>query len=621
MAAKAKSNKNDSTKPLQAGDEQATDMQEMNAGGTDLPAGKDYLGLTAHIKGFKEFVTTCATPTTIALQGGWGTGKTTFFQLVKQKIEKDDPNGDACVVVTIETWRFSVMNQTAALLPTLGALVEDAMSLPKPAGGGNSDDAQASEGSHASTDGEKTDGENDADDTQEKEVREKRGSGKKGFVRILSDCVAPLVAMGAELGTRIPGAGDLAGSIVSNLISVYRAGLAAMADDEEKSDHKVSDEELKRALLEQYESADSVKTMIKELASKKRLIIFVDDLDRLRPDQAIEFLEQLKNFMDCEGCVFVLAIDEAMIYEGVVDKYGERASNRKKLFFDKIIQVPFELPVAGYDIEQYIDYLADELEIGDIPCSQFAEAIATIHNDEDPSHPKNPRSIKRLMSLYKLHYLFVQASQDRYNLAKFTPDYRASLFAITVFGERFPKELSNLDLLKEKLAAQVSDGKNGAQNLEGGVALLETWLLKIAEEEAENTKIDVDDESNKNAFESAFAKALEDFQKISAIDSSLTIKDYLNRLAIPGEEWKDGKEPTTTDVYDALVVNGYLVIGGEGEQKDKIITDAGRRLGLVQATYYGNDPSQSNLYARVGYVAQKKDSKFERLLREKFCKN
>ena len=39
---------------------------------------------------------------------------------------------------------------------------------------------------------------------------------------------------------------------------------------------------------------------------QKRVVIFVDDLDRLQPQKAVEVLEVLKVFLDCENCVFVL---------------------------------------------------------------------------------------------------------------------------------------------------------------------------------------------------------------------------------------------------------------------------------------------------------------------------
>lgn len=96
--------------------------------------------------------------------------------------------------------------------------------------------------------------------------------------------------------------------------------------------------------------------------------LFVDDLDRLIPSKAVELLEVLKLFLDCKQCVFVLAIDYEVVIRGSIEKYGfasymsdkieDKERNREyekgKSFFDKIIQVLFKVPVAVYDIKNYL---------------------------------------------------------------------------------------------------------------------------------------------------------------------------------------------------------------------------------------------------------------------------
>lgn len=60
-------------------------------GVTDLPIEKladDNLHISNYIEGLSDFIRTCATPMTIALQGDWGTGKTSFMNLVIDHLEK-----------------------------------------------------------------------------------------------------------------------------------------------------------------------------------------------------------------------------------------------------------------------------------------------------------------------------------------------------------------------------------------------------------------------------------------------------------------------------------------------------------------------------------------------------
>ena len=52
-------------------------------------------------------------------------------------------------------------------------------------------------------------------------------------------------------------------------------------------------------------------------AEKGRIVIFVDDLDRLEPRRAVELMETLKIFLDLDHCVFVLAIDFDVVAQGV----------------------------------------------------------------------------------------------------------------------------------------------------------------------------------------------------------------------------------------------------------------------------------------------------------------
>src|SRR5690606_20677069 len=82
------------------------------------------------------------------------------------------------------------------------------------------------------------------------------------------------------------------------------------------------------------------------------VVVFIDDLDRLNPGRAIEVMEAIKVFLDVEHCIFVLAIDFEVVLNGVKEKYGKDVSERKaRSFFDKIIQVPFHMPVSKYQMQ------------------------------------------------------------------------------------------------------------------------------------------------------------------------------------------------------------------------------------------------------------------------------
>ena len=94
---------------------------EVNAKGskqfgiTDLPSivnkEKDVLNVHRYIRGLEMFIENCPTPMSIALQGDWGTGKTTFLQSMKQDFE----NKQEIRTVYFNTWQYSQFNMESSL--------------------------------------------------------------------------------------------------------------------------------------------------------------------------------------------------------------------------------------------------------------------------------------------------------------------------------------------------------------------------------------------------------------------------------------------------------------------------------------------------------------------------
>lgn len=136
--------------------------------------------------------------------------------------------------------------------------------------------------------------------------------------------------------------------------------------------------------------------LIKE--HRERVVVFVDDLDRLQPDKAVELLEVLKLFLDCENCVFVLAVDYEVVTLGIQQKFGNNVSEEKgKSFFDKIIQLPFKMPVANYDIHKYVKGMMERINI-----STDEKEVSLFYDLIHTSIGFNPRSMKRLFNTYEL---------------------------------------------------------------------------------------------------------------------------------------------------------------------------------------------------------------------------
>ncbi|WP_156035920.1 KAP family P-loop NTPase fold protein [Butyrivibrio sp. AE3004] len=135
-----------------------------------------------------------------------------------------------------------------------------------------------------------------------------------------------------------------------------------------------------------------------EKEHRDRVVVFVDDLDRLQPAKAVELLEVLKLFLDCDKCVFVLAVDYEVVTLGIRQKYGNEVTEEKgRSFFDKIIQLPFKMPVASYDIHRYVRGMMKKMNISD-----SESEVTLFFNLIQTSIGFNPRSMKRLFNTYEL---------------------------------------------------------------------------------------------------------------------------------------------------------------------------------------------------------------------------
>ncbi|MGM9551691.1 MAG: P-loop NTPase fold protein [Clostridia bacterium] len=146
---------------------------------------------------------------------------------------------------------------------------------------------------------------------------------------------------------------------------------------------------------------------------KERVVVFVDDLDRLQPEKAVELLEVLKLFLDCENCVFVIAVDYDVVTRGIRNKYGLDISEEKgKSFFDKIIQLPFKVPVAQYDIKNYVSDMLKNMNV-----STTANEVDLYVNLIRTSIGLNPRSVKRLFNTYQLLNIITKSSVTSINEA------------------------------------------------------------------------------------------------------------------------------------------------------------------------------------------------------------
>lgn len=107
---------------------------------------------------------------------------------------------------------------------------------------------------------------------------------------------------------------------------------------------------------------NNLEKLAKKIKTKTKfpLIIFIDELDRCRPNYAVEFLEIVKHFFDIENIIFILGIDMKQLQHSVKSLYGEGMDAGE--YLRKFIDIDYSFPEPKMD--DYLDFLFSEFQCG-----------------------------------------------------------------------------------------------------------------------------------------------------------------------------------------------------------------------------------------------------------------
>lgn len=298
----------------------------------------DLFGIKIYQDALVQYVKLTDTPITIALQGEWGSGKTSLMNLLRWHL--CDTDNAQFFPIWINTWQYSLMKTPSqAIISILEGIINQIGALNP---------------SH------KWD-----------ESKKKIGGLFKKIASVSTKVAASTVGVD--------------GDVVDDLFGAENG----------QSDILQLKEEISKLVEES----------LKSNSNKTGFTFFIDDLDRIDPPVAVEILELLKNIFDLEHCIFILAIDYDVVIKGLKPKFGELTDKNERefrSFFDKIIQLPFSMPVANYNIDAFlvdalskINFFTEE-EMKDNAIQESVSELARL------SVGTNPRSLKRLTNTLSL---------------------------------------------------------------------------------------------------------------------------------------------------------------------------------------------------------------------------
>jgi hypothetical protein len=277
---------------------------------TGIPTVKDepidnakLLGLQNIVEILTRFLTsdTLVSPLVIALNGEWGTGKTS---LINTLIKRLDENGR--ITVSFDAWKYEFSDPAAALFYTIAKRLEH---------------------------------------------------GKKVYAKNISKLALDIFAR------------RYTGMSITAVQKHFETGVTSVSTISEK-----------------------LKTLVKKNNDNKRIVVFIDDLDRCSLENVLEVLDTLKLFLGIRNFIFVIAVDMSKIRLAWSYKFGkiDEFTREGLKYLEKIFQIEKTIPVPTPEqVKEYVKSL--------IPASP-SDIIETI----SLTGIKNPRDIKRLLNLMSL---------------------------------------------------------------------------------------------------------------------------------------------------------------------------------------------------------------------------
>ena len=299
-----------------------------------VSSSEDLLNVNKYASALIGFIQNSDTPMTIGLQGEWGTGKTSLMYILREELEKLN-----VATSWVNTWEYSIF----------------------------------------------------------REVKETTPAILNGLINTLQESCGENWTIKAQSEVAMKKIGRFFGNLINQL------GTEHLGINIKEAAENNNEPSIKRTEISQVKKdiEEVIQILIDDPKNPyKRVVFFIDDLDRINPNDAVEVLEALKNIFDLNNCIFVIAIDYDVVVKGLEKKFGPKTEENERefrSFFDKIIQVPFSMPIGSYDIDNFLD---EKLKgFGFI----IPESLRSIYMEVVKNTVGfNPRSLKRFLNTFSL---------------------------------------------------------------------------------------------------------------------------------------------------------------------------------------------------------------------------
>lgn len=200
----------------------------------------------------------------------------------------------------------------------------------------------------------------------------------------------------------------------------------------------------------------------------KRLVIFIDDIDRLDKNEISTLFRLIKLTADFTNTIYILSFDESMVASAIGGKFGEGDKKAGENFLEKIIQVPLTIPKAQPEalkkfcfelVENALnsnDIKLSEDEVGRFVFRFTSNLLNRLNTPRLAVRYSNTLSFS-LPLLYKevntIDLMLIEGIKifypEYYNLVKENPDLFLGSYSTTHRG--VSQNQAKIDLLNDKL--------------------------------------------------------------------------------------------------------------------------------------------------------------------------
>ena len=288
----------------------------------DDPFRHDLLDRRSSVRVLTHLLGSIEGPCVLAVDAGWGAGKTTFLRILAQQLRNE-----SFPVVEFNAWETDFAGDPFSALST-----------------------------------ELTDGLQEYDERADQTLKDKIARTKKLAKEVTRRSVPSLIRL-ATWG-------------ILDLQSLMEKELGeALAAFAKKT--STGYEEARAAVDEFREALRDIAQASRDSLGSRPVVVVIDELDRCRPSYAVELLEAAKHLFAVDGILFVLGVNRSELAHSVTALYG--AGFDADGYLRRFVDLEFRLPEP--ERSRFIEATLDAIRIGDF-FSRTKDENASVDQEE-----------------------------------------------------------------------------------------------------------------------------------------------------------------------------------------------------------------------------------------------